>query len=259
MRLACRFWGTPTEKTPLLILHGLYGASANWGEIGRALGSERQVFALDARNHGASPQAPSMSYAEMAQDLREFCEAEKLSQVALLGHSMGGKTAMAATLLWPHLVASLMVADIAPTPYPPEHGREHQKILLALGACLSPLPKSRKEAKERLIAQGIEEEVADFLLMNLRPQGEVLVFRVPLDVIEASLPDLLDFPQELPPSSVPTLFLAGKRSDYFWPFEAQTRHLFPSSQVVSLDAGHWLHVQAKEEFLSAVKAFLSSR
>ena len=99
------------EGPSLLVLHGLFGSARNWHTVGRALAKDRRVCALDLRNHGGSPWADTMSYPEMAEDVLAHIKAAGLSRPTVMGHSMGGKTAMAAALLAPERVGRL----IAPT------------------------------------------------------------------------------------------------------------------------------------------------
>src|SRR6202021_1669604 len=81
---------------PVVILHGLFGAARNWAGIARRLAQQYRVIALDLRNHGASPWAPAMGYAEMAEDVRAAMRKRGHPRYALIGHSLGGKGAMTA-------------------------------------------------------------------------------------------------------------------------------------------------------------------
>src|SRR6478672_1449510 len=99
---------------PLLILHGLFGSLENWRSMARRLSAEFQVFSIDQRNHGESPHSSEMTYEMMAEDVAELLRETKLRRVNVLGHSMGGKTAMQFSLSHPEAVERLVVADIAP-------------------------------------------------------------------------------------------------------------------------------------------------
>src|SRR5260221_8514156 len=78
---------------PLLILHGLFGSSRNWPLLAQRLAAAHQVFALDARNHGASPCADSTSYADLTDDVQAFQPARGLGRAAVVGPGMGARTA----------------------------------------------------------------------------------------------------------------------------------------------------------------------
>ena len=106
---------TKSNKSPLLIVHGLYGSARNWGVISKRLSDEREVFAIDQRNHGDSRWCETQSYFDMAGDLQEFLK--HFGSMAVLGHSMGGKAAMVLSILESNLVEKLIIADIAPVSY----------------------------------------------------------------------------------------------------------------------------------------------
>ena len=88
-----------------VVLHGLFGSGKNWRSFAGSLEQNFQVWTLDARNHGDSPHADSMSYQEMAEDVVRFFTDNELENVILLGHSMGGKTAMQVALRFPGRVS----------------------------------------------------------------------------------------------------------------------------------------------------------
>src|SRR6185436_13531757 len=105
--------------TPVVVMHGLFGSGRDWMTAARRLASAHWVFAFDLRNHGTSPHTDTMSYPEMADDVRETIESLGVGPVALVGHSMGGKTAMLTALRFPEVVERLVVVDAAPVAYPP--------------------------------------------------------------------------------------------------------------------------------------------
>ncbi len=109
------------EGPPLVILHGLFGSSRNWASVARRLGETHRVFAVDLRNHGASPWAETMDYGEMAEDVRAFLARHGLAGATVMGHSMGGKTAMRLALEHGRDVGRLIVVDFAPVAYAHTH------------------------------------------------------------------------------------------------------------------------------------------
>ena len=78
----------------VVILHGLFGMLDNWITFGKSLSENYAVFLIDQRNHGNSPHSENHSYTLMAEDVYQFCLKHQLHQITLIGHSMGGKTAM---------------------------------------------------------------------------------------------------------------------------------------------------------------------
>ena len=96
----------------LIILHGLFGMLDNWKTLGKQLEKYFTVYLVDQRNHGKSPHTPEHSYQLMADDLKEFMLQQNISTTYLLGHSMGGKTAMQFALNYPEMVEKLIVVDM---------------------------------------------------------------------------------------------------------------------------------------------------
>src|SRR5437764_1468896 len=118
MQLNFKSYGT---GEPLLILHGLFGSLDNWSSVSQNLADRFQVLAIDQRNHGHSPHAAEMNYTLMADDLSELLAAQKWPRAHVLGHSMGGKTAMQFALKYPGSVQSLIIIDISPGADAPRH------------------------------------------------------------------------------------------------------------------------------------------
>jgi len=248
--------GQGAQGVPVCILHGLFGSGANLRMVARRLASTRRVLLLDLRNHGHSPHAATMAYAEMAADVRETLAAHEAIPAALLGHSMGGKAAMHLALGTPGAVSRLLVADIAPVAYPP-HFRDLAQAMLAL-----PLRPglTRAEASALLAAAVPDASLRAFLLQNL-VLGEAPAWRIGLAEIAAALPGIEGW--DAPPGihyDGPTLFLSGARSDYVRAEDRPCiRALFPASRFASLrDAGHWMHADQPDAFVATASAFLSA-
>ena len=165
MQLHFRSYG---DGEPLIILHGLFGSLDNWHSMSVKLAAPFQVFAVDQRNHGASPHSPEMSYPIMADDLEEFLQSQGLARAYVMGHSMGGKTAMQFALRYPHRVERLVVVDIAPRVYSPLHAR----ILEALLALDLASFKTRKQVEDALASAIPELGTRQFLLKNLTRGAE---------------------------------------------------------------------------------------
>lgn len=246
---------------PLVILHGLLGASGNWHTLGRGPFSEgRDVYALDQRNHGRSAHTDAFGYAEMAADLKRFLAEKDLTPAALLGHSMGGKTAMHAALAFPETVERLVVADIAPKAYPPHH----EAIFEALrGIDLAAYDERRKI--DAALSETIKARpVRQFLLKNLdydadagryRWQMNLQAIHAAYDEIAAGLSDDLDGKTY----DGPVLFVRGEHSDYVADEDLDDiRERFPQARLETVEgAGHWVHADQPDAFAEVVTAFLS--
>lgn len=245
--------------TPLVILHGLLGASGNWHTLSRNIFSEQyRVYALDQRNHGRSPHSDRFDYEVMVGDLRQFMDEEGIQSAHLLGHSMGGKTAMHFATQYPGRVKKLIVADIAPREYP---GR-HDEILDALAA-VDPARFEDRNDIDAALAEHIDSKpIRLFLMKNLTLDREAKQYRwqMNLPAIRANY-DRIN--QALPADARfegPTLFIRGARSDYITDEDRDLiRRHFPKATVVTLkDAGHWLHADQPEAFAETVMVFLGA-
>jgi esterase len=240
----------------LIILHGLLGSSDNWHLFGRKFGEYFHTFALDARNHGRSPHSDVFNYRAMAEDVAEFMAQNKLSSASLLGHSMGGKTAALVSLLYPELIDKLIIVDIAPRSYQ----KHHDQVFDALTSLDLNTFVDRKDIDEHLVAKIPEATIRKFLLKNLaRNKSGKFRWKMNLEIIEKNYAQINE---ELPRDrqfNGSTLFIRGENSEYIQindlPFIGQ---LFPRAELVTIkNAGHWVQVDAPEEFSDAVLDFLS--
>jgi esterase len=240
----------------IVLIHGLFGSYENLGVIARALAGQWQVVNLDLRNHGRSDWHDTMSYALMAEDIRETLDHLGLQQVALLGHSMGGKAAMEFALRYPERVSKLIVADISPVQNRPRH----LEILSALqNIDLKNLP-GRQQADQQLALSIAETGVRQFLLKSLYKDNDQFNWRFNLKALVANYPQLLEAPQSKGPYPGPTLFIKGALSDYLLPeHQSVIAQLFPHSKAkVIMGTGHWLHAEKPVAFAKIVTDFLLS-
>lgn len=245
------------EGEAIVIVHGLFGSARNWQAIAKRLAARYRVFAVDLRNHGESPWAPTMSFPEMADDLGAFLDARGLDEAIVIGHSVGGKTAMRMALQHPDRVDALVVVDIAPVSY--DH--THLELVEAMAAPDLGGLQRRSEVEERLAASIPDAPTRRFLMQNVVTTESGLAWRINLDAIAQSMPALTDFPDEGGHEyDGRALFISGERSDYI-----DTRHhdaifaLFPQCEfAVIADAGHRVHAEQPDRFLGRVVDFLES-
>jgi len=240
---------------PLILLHGLFGAAKNLGVIARGLSAKARVISLDMRNHGESPHADGMDYADMAKDVAETMTALGLPAALVVGHSMGGKAAMSLALSRPALVQKLVVMDIAPVAY--KHG--HDSYVAAMRALPLTPSLTRHEADAALAAAVPEPPMRSFLLNNLI-LGAAPRWRLGLAEIAEAMPRLIGWqdPPGAKPYTGPTLFLRGATSDYVpdsaW---AAIAERFPAAEEKNVaEAGHWLHAEQPAAVIAALKEFL---
>jgi len=240
---------------PLIILHGLFGNQGNWSQHAKIIANTFSVYGLDQRNHGRSDWQNSMSYLEMANDVRETMKIHEIESANFIGHSMGGKTAMQLALMWPQLVKKLVIVDIAPVSYKPHH----DQIFAGLNELNLDMVDSRSDADEILAEYIAEKSVRDFLLANmLKDEEGNYSWRMNVDVIQKDYPKLIEGLASENPCKKDVLFIRGGNSDYVLPeYEKEILALFPKAQFQTIDGtGHWVHAEQPELFQAAVHKFL---
>ncbi len=246
------------EGKPFLILHGFLGMSDNWKTLGKQYATQGyEVHLVDQRNHGKSFHSDDFNYDYLTEDIYNYCQHYKLSNIILLGHSMGGKTAMQVATKYPELVAKLIVADIAPKYYPPHHNI----IINALTNLKPELLSSRKEADAKLALEITDFGTRQFLLKNLYwKEKEMLGLRINLDILSNKMEEIGENIAATETYNKPTLFLRGDRSEYISPHDFDTIQLhFPMAKVATIDnAGHWLHAENPKQFYSKSLEFIIS-
>ena len=247
------------DGPPLLILHGLFGSGGNWRSVARALSTSHRVISVDLRNHGGSPWVETMSYLQMADDVRALIEWEQLHLPAVMGHSMGGKTAMALALLYPELLSRLIVVDIAPVCYADRLSMTTE----AMRAVDTVAAASRDEVQQRLGELLPDASAVPFLMQNLVARNDRFDWRVNLASISAEARTLSGFPTELRGLrfAKPMHVIAGQQSDYVADRHgAEFQPMFPEVQVEVIEqAGHWVHADQRGRFLDAVTRALRTR
>lgn len=239
----------------LILLHGLFGSLENLGAIQRQLSERFRTHALDLRNHGRSPHAPSMSYACQARDVLKYLDDQGLEHADLLGHSMGGKVAMTFALQYPDRCRRIVVADIAPVHYPPHHN----EIFEGLSKLDPAQIRSRQEADQALQPYVPEVAVRQFLLKNLIRSGDgAFRWRLNLDVIMKDYESIMQGQHAEHPFHGPVLFLKGGISRYIQPGHRDTvLKLFPKASLREIPGtDHWLHAEKPELFSRLVLRFL---
>jgi len=255
MALALSF-ETVGSGPPLLVLHGLFGSSSNWRSIARQLAATHTVISVDLRNHGASPWADAMGYVEMANDVLQLIDRLGLKAPAVMGHSMGGKTAMALALRHPQRVGRLLVVDIAPVVY----ADQQTPFADAMRGADVIAAVSRAEVHGRLQQAVSDPGVVPFLMQNLVMHNAHFDWRINLMGISAAMPQLCGFPSELLGAvyAGPATVIAGRESDYVVQLDgAAFRPMFPRVDVQVIEgAGHWVHADQSSAFLACVRQAL---
>lgn len=244
------------EGKPFVILHGFLGMSDNWKTLGNQFAEHFQVHLVDQRNHGRSFHDDSFHYEALAEDLKHYFDANQIKDAILLGHSMGGKTAMLFATLYPELVSKLIIADISPRFYP----IHHDAILQGLNSLDFNVLKSRSQADKQLANYVSDFGTRQFLLKNLYwiEKGK-LALRINLEALTENVSEVGEALPIHAKFEGDTLFLRGDKSEYIGnQDEAIIKNHFPEANIITIsNAGHWLHAENPEDFYNAVTNFVN--
>lgn len=264
MKLFYRKYG---NGPPLVILHGLYGSSDNWGTIAKKLSDSFSIILPDQRNHGQSPHSEIHDYDSMRDDLFELVNDIGLKRFFLAGHSMGGKTAISFALKWPERLNGLLIADISPftceTGMHSEYSR-HSEILNAMLSFDLADIKVRTEAESHLKEKISSEKIRGLILKNLQRMPDnsftwklnVKSLLGNLDKIMEGIKRQTDYNQQI--TGFPVIFLKGGDSDYI-PLKdnKDIQHVFPAAEIIEVPgAGHWIQADKPDEVVKYIKRLL---
>ncbi|KAL0818192.1 hypothetical protein ABMA28_008701 [Loxostege sticticalis] len=259
-----------SSRPPLVILHGLLGSKNNWNSMSKAIHrtTGRKVISIDARNHGDSRHSSQHTYVHMAHDVMKLLKKLDLSKVSLLGHSMGGRTAMVLSLLCSDLVSSLIVVDISPVKTSPQIFSMANLFDAMSSVSIRPgiaMSKARKLADEQLKGITPDVNLRNFLITNLvQTNTGAYTWRVNIPALKDNFQThISSFPSNLRGLQYcgPTLFVGGSLSDYIGKHDLrEIQEYFPLADLVFIEgAGHWVHSQKPEKFLETVCKFLSEK
>ena len=248
-------------------LHGLFGQGRNWQQIAKALagpdGTGARCTLIDLPDHGRSPWTHEFSWEGYADAVATTLhEVDPEARWTVVGHSLGGKTAMLLALRHPGLVERLVVVDIAPKSYGSLErfeGYIREMQSLPLGQLTS-----RADAEARFDEP--DPGVKAFLLQNLRRDGDGWRWQANLDLVaddadRGSGSVIAGWPVtvgDVEPFAGPVLWLAGGESRYVKDADAPAmRALFPRARQVTVKgASHWVHTDAPQVVVEALRRFV---
>jgi len=239
---------------PLIILHGLFGMLDNWNSIGNKLSADYKVYLVDQRDHGRSDKSKEFDYELVAEDLKNFCDDHGLEKIGIIGHSMGGKSAMTFTDRYPSLVSKLMVVDIAPKAYVGGHEYIFEAILSV------PIDTITKRSEvDNVLARSIRSlGVRQFLMKNLSRKREGgFEWKANFRLLYDHYHEISAMPQLSQGNDIDAMFLKGEKSNYILPEDHDLiESLYPNATIETIDdAGHWLHAEQPDELIAKVYAF----
>tara|TARA_R110000868_G_scaffold155878_5_gene382497 strand:+ start:603 stop:1367 length:765 start_codon:yes stop_codon:yes gene_type:complete len=244
------------EGQAIIVLHGLFGSLDNWMTLGKEWSENFQIWLVDQRNHGQSEHSEDFTYKAMANDLNDFIVEHEIENPIILGHSMGGKTAMEFAVNFSKKLKSLIVVDIAPVSYQVHH----YPIIEALEAVKLDEISERSEADEVLAKHISEMGIRQFLLKNLYwKEKNQLAWRFNLAAIKKEIIPISKWSISEGKFEGKTLFVKGENSDYITASHASAiADKFPNYELVEINnAGHWVHAEAKKVFSETILNFIS--
>jgi pimeloyl-ACP methyl ester carboxylesterase len=243
---------------PVVILHGLFGMLDNLQVLARRFEqSGYMVYLIDQRDHGRSPHTHEFDYHVLGADLHDFLESQWLHQIVLIGHSMGGKTAMQYAADYNTDIRRLIVVDIAPKRYP----GGHELVFDALNAVNLSTLQSRQEAENILRAYLHDEGTVQFLMKNLSRNKEGgFEWKMNLPLLQKSYPNIIGEVEIQHPVDIDTLFIRGEKSNYITDEDIrEIPRLFPHAVFETIPgAGHWVHVDAPDALFRSILRFIET-
>jgi pimeloyl-ACP methyl ester carboxylesterase len=248
------------EQGPVIAFcHGLFGQGKNWTQIAKAFSADHRALLIDMPNHGRSQWTEAFDYGDLADRVASLFTPD--DPVTLVGHSMGGKIAMAIALRHPELVERMVVVDVSPVAY--ESAREFLGYIETMrGLDLATLER-RDQADAALREAVPNTTVRSFLLQNLRREGDGWSWLLNLDLLSAHMRELAGWPaDDFGDASYdgPVLWIGGANSTYVGDDHAPAmERLFPRVRRVMIkDAGHWVHSERPDVFIEVLKRFVSA-
>lgn len=256
-------------ESVIIILHGLYGSSDNWIPAGKKLAENHTVYLLDQRNHGKSPHSSKHNYYLLLEDLKEFFDSQGIQKASIIGHSMGGKTAMFFANKYPEMVTNLIVVDISPKSYKISDNEDiqninHLKIIDAMKTVDFTSSKNLNDIEIQLFNKIKDKRISQFLLKNISKDEKGYKWTINLNTIAMELTSIMDGikKHEIENmdgiTSFPVLFIKGEKSNYIKSEDEQLiKKLYPYSKLIKIEnAGHWVHAEQFNKFMISVQTFL---
>tara|TARA_Y100001968_G_scaffold330183_1_gene381322 strand:- start:5857 stop:6624 length:768 start_codon:yes stop_codon:yes gene_type:complete len=244
------------KGNPIIILHGLFGESKNWNSIANELAFNFEVHLIDQRNHGKSFHHDEHNYIALAEDVYNYIQFYRLEHYVIMGHSMGGKVAMQFAFMYPGKLKKLIIVDIAPKKYHDNHDIIFQGLNQVLLKA-----SSRKEAYTILMGYINDAVTVNFLLKGFYlSEDDNPKFKFNYQALEKNIIHMLGGLKKHNNFNGMTYFVSGSKSNYIQSHDFEDiSKLFPNNQMIQINnAGHWVHFEAKENFLRTIKTILKS-
>ncbi|NVB83972.1 MAG: alpha/beta hydrolase [Kofleriaceae bacterium] len=252
----------------LLMTHGFFGSGGNWRSIARKVHTARPdwgIVLVDLRQHGRSDAGePPHTLAACADDIRALVD-EMPTIAALAGHSFGGKVVLAARAHMPPTLQQTWVFDASPSPRSPDEENPANTVTRIL-SLLERLPRrwaKRDDFIAAIVADGHGLPLAQWLAMNLVPDGDAMSIRFDFVALREMLLDYcrqdlwsIALDPKLPGEV--RLVIAARSATVSDEDRARLAapDLPPHLKVHTIDAGHWLHIEAPATVVDLLTAHL---
>lgn len=247
--------GTQKDES-ILICHGWVGSKQNWRTVSRKLAEKTQIpsYNIDLRNHGASPHVTPHDYYNMVADVVKFIDKHNLKNTTVIGHSMGGKVAMALALARPDLVRRLVVGDISPRIV--TMWKKFYDLVDGMIEVRNSNVRSRREADAILTKVEARPEIRQYVLTNAKIEDGRLKFTIPIELIKNCLPEIGDFPYESKDGVVfekPTTVIKAINSPFLsYDDFPLIKEFFPNSELHTSQTGHFMYMEKPDDFVDLV-------
>lgn len=237
----------PTGGPSAFVLHGILGSGRNWRSFARRLVRRHpgwRLILVDLRGHGGSPAGPPPhTVAACADDLEALADQIGRPEV-VLGHSFGGKVALAWAARGPSGLRQAWALDSDPGLLrSSQDAHEVSRVIQALRQV--PVPLQRRDALVTILGGlGFSVGISRWMTTNLERGEGGLVWRFDLDAAQSLIADYfaLDLWPTLDAPAVPTWLVRAARSDRWTAATIGRAEASGATLRVLADAGHWVHV-----------------
>ncbi len=257
--------GGAAGEPPIVLLHGATFRAEDWENIFPRLATRYRVIAYDARGHGKSARATGYAIGEFADDLLRVIETVAGGPAIVIGHSLGGATALVAAAKRPAAVRALVLEEPVVDNWDRDwRAQYYTDVRAALGKSAEPPAFKRAVASIPLPARGPRGERTVGEVRGFYAADRLATYYKDVDpaFVEQfghSKPDGHEQVVSAVPT-MPTLLLAAHTADGSALNEGEAEALvkkWPDAQLVKFPSvGHRIHGLRPEPFLEAVEPFL---
>ncbi|MBO7651410.1 MAG: alpha/beta hydrolase [Bacteroidales bacterium] len=247
---------------PIFILHGLFDCTLSWKPIADLLSEKFDIHLLPLRNHRDAKRYPTMSFDEMADDIKQYADENGIEKFIFVGHSLGGKTAMQFALKYPQMIEKLVVVDISPCRM--NSLVEHNPIITNLLNQILviknlPLTDFHSFAEFANGISSFDDDTKRAIIGNIKYDGKAFSWYLDIDAVFNNFDKLTggfnvdDFINKK--IEVPTLFIRALDSEFLPSSDYKaTKYIFPNSEIVEVaNCTHRIHLEKPIELAGIIQ------